>query len=362
MIPRLSVNSSKTVAVAARRGKQRGFSLAELLVATAVFLIVSAAAFSLVRQHQPLFNQQQNLSALNVGLRNAMAQLQVDLSNAGTGFYVGANIPAFPIGVTLINNPVAGSCYDPATNTYSSTCFDSLHIITTDPNTPAVHPTDIGTNCVSTTSATAFVNIPAGMTGAQLAANFLSGDQLLFVKSDGSQMATVVLSRDGQVSGNKVNLQHNPTAADGTNSSLFDPLGISVNPNNKLGTTFCDNDWVLKLSPISYSVNTTDPTSPKLMRTRGGVSDVVTEQVIGFKVGATLWNNATTTSSEEYSFNNASYGYDYTLVRSVRVSLIGRTQPNPEPTYKFRNPFDGGPYQIQGVSIVVNPRNLSMKD
>ena len=200
------------------------------------------------------------------------------------------------------------------------------------------------------------------MTAAQLATYFLDGDQLLFVKSDGSQMATVVMSRNGQVSGNKVNLQHNPTAADGTNSSLFDPLGISVNPNNKLGTTYCDDDWVLKLSPISYSVDTTDPTNPKLIRRRTGVSDVVAEQVIGFKLGATLWNNATSTSSEEYSFDNSSYGYDYTRVRSVRVSLIGRTLPNPDPTYKFRNPFDGGPYQIQGVSVVVNPRNMSMKD
>ena len=357
-----STGSNSLISRRGRCAKQGGFSLAELLVATAVFLVVSATAFSLIRQHQPLFNQQQNVAAVNVGLRNALAQMQVDLSNAGTGFYVGANIPAFPIGVTLMNNAVAGSCYDPVAHTYSSTCFDSLNIISTDPNTPAVHPTDIGTNCVSTTSSTAFVNVPAGMTAAQLATDFLNGDQLLFVKSDGSQMATVVMSRDAQVSGNKVNLQHNPTAADGTNSALFDPLGISVNPNNKLGTTFCDDDWVLKLSPISYSVDTTNSSNPKLMRRRNNISDVVAEQVIGFKVGASLWNNAAATSSEDYSFNNASYGYDYTRVRSVRVSLIGRTQPNPDPTYKFRNPFDGGPYQIQGVSVVVNPRNLSMKD
>ncbi|MBI3669729.1 MAG: hypothetical protein HY237_08120, partial [Acidobacteria bacterium] len=53
---------------------------------------------------------------------------------------------------------------------------------------------------------------------------------------------------------------------------------------------------------------------------------------------------------------------DYTLVRAVRVSLIGRTPPVTDPTFKFRNTFDGGPYQIQGLSVVVNPRNLSMKD
>ncbi len=38
-----------------------GFTLVELLVAAAIFMIISAASFSLLAQHQPIFNQQQNL-------------------------------------------------------------------------------------------------------------------------------------------------------------------------------------------------------------------------------------------------------------------------------------------------------------
>jgi hypothetical protein len=82
-----------------------------------------------------------------------------------------------------------------------------------------------------------------------------------------------------------------------------------------------------------------------------------------------LWNSAAGTSSEAYNFDASTYGnppgsdpYNYTRVRSVRVSLIGRTTPSTDPTYTFRNTFDGRPYQIQGASVVVNPRNVSMKD
>jgi len=345
---------------------QRGFSLVELLVAMGVFLVVGAAAFSLVQRHQPLFNQQQNSAALNIGLRNAVAQLQEDLSNAGAGFYVGANVPNFPIGVTLITNPVTTDCHNAATNTYSASCFDRLNIIVIDPNTPPVHPSGSATTCVSTTSSIVFTQPAPGQTLAQTAGNFHTGDQLLLVKGDGSLMTTIVLTKDGSVSGTKAQLQHNPTGANGTNTSANDPLGISTNSNNKLGSNFCNNDWVLKILPISYWADTTDPNNPKLMRLQGGVSSVVTEQVIGFKVGASLWNSGTGTSTRDYNFDASTFGpapgYDYTLVRSVRVSLIGRTTPNLEPTYTFRNTFDQGPYQIQGMSVVVNPRNLSMKD
>ncbi len=43
-----------------------GFTLIELLLAMAIFGVISAAAFGLMAQHQPLFNQQQGLAALNI--------------------------------------------------------------------------------------------------------------------------------------------------------------------------------------------------------------------------------------------------------------------------------------------------------
>jgi prepilin-type N-terminal cleavage/methylation domain-containing protein len=341
---------------------EAGFTMMELLVAVAIFLVIGGAAFSLFRQHAQLFTRQQNLTGLNISMRNAVAQMQMDIVNAGTGYYPGTNFPDWPIGITIQNNPASTTCFDATTHTYTSTCFDTLNVIAMDPTTPPSHPSDIGSNCVSTTSSVLFANPPTGVTAATLASYFHSGDQILLVKSDGSQMTTAILSKDGQASGSKVQLQHNPTATDGSNSSASDPLGITTNPSNKLGTSFCTTDWIMKLAPVTYAVDASDPTDPKLTRKQNGSTDVVAEQVIGFKVGATIWNSATNTSSEFYSFDASSYAYNYSLIRSVRLSMIGRTAPNQSGGSGVQNNFDQGNYQIQAISIAVNPRNLSMRD
>jgi prepilin-type N-terminal cleavage/methylation domain-containing protein len=344
------------------RRKSSGFTLLELTVATAVFLIVGGAAFMLFHRHARLFGDQQSQIALNVSMRNALALMQIDTVNAGTGYYPGANISSWPIGVTVINNKAAGSCYTAATNTYAAGCFDQLNVIATDPNTPPSHPDDGGSNCVSTTSAVLFVTPPGGTTVAQLAADFASGDQVLVVKGDGSQMTTTILSKNGKVAGGKVQLQHNPTAADGSNSGGADPLGLTTNPGNKLGSTFCSTDWVLKISPVIYKVDTTNPGNPKLTRAQGGVTSVVADQIVGFKVGASIWNAATATSNDNYNFDASTYAFDYSSIRSIRISLIGRTASLNSGQSAYRNSFDGGPYRIEAISTVINPRNLSMKD
>jgi len=128
------------------------------------------------------------------------------------------------------------------------------------------------------------------------------------------------------------------------------------------------------------------------------------EQVIGFRIGATIWNDGAggvNTTYTPYYYDPATFPFhpnDYSLVRSLRLSLIGRTRltriritldgyvldsndPNISgflalngpnllglgesttyPSYTFRNTFDNGPYQIQGNVVVVNPRNMSMND
>jgi hypothetical protein len=114
---------------------------------------------------------------------------------------------------------------------------------------------------------------------------------------------------------------------------------------------------------------------------------VVTDQVIGFKVGADLWNGrpvgATGTDIANYNYNGSTYcsdaiagvdctaappsqydPYDFTLVRAVRVSLIGRMTPGSDQTLhaQFLNGFDNGPYLVQQASTVVDLRNLSNVD
>jgi Tfp pilus assembly protein PilW len=332
----------------------------ELLVAMAVFMIIGGAAFSLVRRHVPLFANQQNQAGLNITLRNAAAQMQIDVVNAGTGFYTGLNIPAWPVGVTIINNPAGTNCYDAASKTYGATCFDTLNVIATDLATPAAMAanTSAGTGCNNTNLSTALYLIPSGTTAGALAARYKTGDQILLVKNDGSQMTTTVLTSDASVVGSTVKITHNITNADGTNSIGNDPLAITNTADSGvLGVQFCPTDFVLKLAPITYYVDASNNTNPKLMRLQNGTANVVSEQIVGFKVGASIWNGS---NDQTYDFDASHYNHNWSAIRSVRISLIGRTGPNPNGN--FQNTFDGGNYKVEAVSVVVNPRNLSMND
>jgi hypothetical protein len=170
---------------------------------------------------------------------------------------------------------------------------------------------------------------------------------------------------------NNIALPFVASNADGTNSAANDPLDISTSNNSlNLGTSFCAADWVMKLEPTTYKVDVSNAQNPKLTRVQGGKSDIIAEQIIGFKIGAATWNANSSATTPTYSFyaQNASaaspsgYSSNFALVRSVRVTLVGRTNPNPDPTYKFRNTFDNGPYQVLGATVVINPRNMTMNN
>jgi prepilin-type N-terminal cleavage/methylation domain-containing protein len=373
-----------------------GFSMLEMLVAMAMFAVISGSAFGLMAQHQPIFGQQQGMAAVNIAVRNAVAQMQLDIANGGSNYYSGINIPNWPVGIVIVNRIPGANCETSTTAyIYGPSCFDTLNIVASDPNTLPTNPGD-GTvgGCHTTTGTTVYLSPstanPAGSgyptlaAAATAAANFqynagVNPDQLLFVRGDGSLYTTAVLTASATtatVNGRYyVQLAHGATAANGTNASTTnDPLQITVNQDTAAGTyqntmlaaQFCSGspttDYVLRLTPIQYNVSTSNASDPQLTRTQNGTTQVLADQIIGFKVGTTLFNGGSSSDSTAYDFNNSDYQNNYTLVRSVRISLIGRTVPDTSPTYVFRNAFDGGPYQIQGVSVVVNPRNMSMAD
>jgi hypothetical protein len=364
------------------------------MVAMAIFLLVSASAFILFSHQQTNANQQQGLVGLNIGIRNAIGQLQLDMANAGTGYYVGANIPSWPVGITIVNNvPASGtSCYNTTTNTYTADCFDQLNILTAANSTTTPYPinatdstgANLMSNCSDTSTGVAYGQAAAGLSLAATAGNYSRGDQLLFLNSKGSKMTAVILTQAPVVAGLAVQFTFNATNSDGTNTGVNwqtnDPLDIAAcnggacpTPNS-FGHQFCGGDWILKLSPISYYVNSSNPNDPQLIRKQAGNPVVVMDQVIGFKVGATIWNSITNTMKTQYNYDASTYNvnnsspppydsaYMFSLVRSARVSLIARTKPSTDPSFTFRNAFDRGPYQVQGASVVVNPRNLSMND
>ena len=86
------------------RPRASGFSLLELTIAMTIFVAVSGVAFSLFNQEQIASRALQGRTALNVALRNAAAQLQMDIASAGSGYFQGVNMPSWPISVTILNN------------------------------------------------------------------------------------------------------------------------------------------------------------------------------------------------------------------------------------------------------------------
>lgn len=354
-----------------------GFSLIELMVTLAMFLVICGAAFSLVVKHMPLFTSQQNQAGLNFGLRNAVAQVQIDGANAGSGFYNAADIPGWPIGITI--EPGSGdNCYDASTHTYGPGCFDRLNIIKIDPAAP---PATVTQSSGDATSSVLWVDnsYNPSISLSTIASSFKSGDTILILAPDGSTMTTTTLSKDGAVAGAKVQLQHNPTGDGGVTSSLNDYYDIATHANNKLGSNFPDGSWVLKLDPAVYTVDATDLSDPKLARlspstpgcepvdpSTGALREppydsncVVADQIIGFKVGAAL--NEDIQGCGEYCYRPELFGadgYDWTQIRALRITLIGRTPPNGNSSQP-QNTFDFGPYKIEAVSVMIDPRSVT---
>jgi len=371
-----------------RAFREAGFTLVEMLIALLVFGTISAAAFSLMSQNMPIFNQQQNQAGLNIAMRNAVAQIQADMVNGGAGYYNGLNVPNWPVSVVITNQVVAPTGNCATGTTYGSSCFDSFTVIASDPATTAVNPlADVsgslpvtpGSCTLPTTASTNTSTdhdiyvLPPSSGGFQLY------DQVMLVKSDGSAYTTLRLTAVSNVTVGGtayVKLSHSSlTAANGTNVIADDPTGMSVTSPDQASSQFCATDYLVRLIPVQYCVDTTtDPTNPTLRRINlvnqattpaCATGTGLANQNIGFKVGATVTASTGGNDLNVYNFNSSTYGaaggsgYDYTQIHSVMVSMIGRTTPNPDPSYLFRNTFDGGPYQIQGASVVVNPRNMN---
>lgn len=421
---------------------QKGFTLIELLVAMAVFVILAGAAFSLFGKHEAYAMRQEGLSGLNIGLRNAMSQMQMDLSGAGQNLLAGvqsAAVTPFSVGVIIQNNAVgtAPAC-TPNTTTWAypvpSACFDGFTIIKPKPcvnasgaYAPVLVMDDPANGENLAVSSIMFATDPNNPNSATTLSNdagcFSTGDEVLVVQPNNTAnpptcgsaaesnycMTVVTLTKDSQSSGNKIQVQHNPTGATGgtvncPGSGCTDPLGLVYNssgsPNfsNALGPNFSNGAFIVDLgtggNDISYAVQTnpSDPSDQQLIRCIGtlatcvaGNGQVVTDEVIGFKVGAALWGAqqaSGVTDIASYFYNAADYcnggiqgancdatpppandPYDFSLIRSIRISMIARTKPHSSlaPT-NFDNGFDNGPYLIQQGSVAVDIRNMSIND
>ena len=405
----MNIHMDNATVICAKPGKRaaRGFTLVELLVAMTIFLVIGGCAFTLFNQQISSSMSLRGQVGLNLSLRNAASQMQMDMVNAGMNYFQSYNMSSWPIGISIVNNVVntGSSCFSGGTYTFS--CYDKLNILlpanlNTYPWTYASDSTggSSGTaNCSDTSTGIAYAQASPGypvppnteaQALAQTAAEYSARDQLLFYTNSGKNYTTVVLTAAPKVVGSAVKFVFNATNADGSNSQADDPMDITTCQGNlpctvgptgssMLKTSFCGTDYIVKLAPVQYYVDSSNPADAKLIRKAAGVTNTVMDQVIGFKVGATIWNAAkktddtSTTNVPLYIYDSSTYWnanpppgtpdepYNFTLVRSLRISLIGRTAPGTDP-YTFKNSFDQGSYTVQGIAVVVNPRNMSMRD
>lgn len=374
---------------------ESGFSLVELLVALGVFLVLSLGAVTLVKQHVPLASIVQNQVSLNIALSNVIAQIQSDGVNAGAGYFQQLNNSDNPLGLTVIN------CGDPNNGCSNAAGNDILNILAMDPNTPAVPATDSAGNttvdltknppmgCSQSNSNTNNVfllpNPTSTITPAALAALYNTGDYIFLLNANAqgvNTFTTTQLTGPGKVSTTNPNVVVLPIKATDANgvSLTFgpgsaDPLYITKDQgNNRLANTFCysnPNSMVMRILPSAMVTYSVDGNGNLL---RNGV--VLSSNIVSFKVGA--WAATTGSNQDQSSYlfnapnnppsggcqpvpgNDCGYNNDWPLIRSVLVTVVGRTNPNP--ANPFRNSFDGGAYQVQAATTILNPRNLSMRD
>ena len=202
----------------------------------------------------------------------------------------------------------------------------------------------------------------------------MAGTELLLIQggtdfsNSNPRMTTLqITSATGTVVGNSIKVTHTPTLAGGVPATIPDPMGIITSGDtDQLTNSFNPlQDYAISLSGVSYGVDASTPSNPKLVRVPfgaglSGAQNVIAEQIIGFKVGA--WNTFTNSYVYDSTLPKGATGYgrDWTSIKAVRIDLTARTPVNSDPSNNFRNKLDGGPYQVQKISVVINPRNLSM--
>lgn len=306
-----------------------GFSLIEMVVATALMVILGTMVFGLFDKHAKVYKLQQEVTEVNLSLRSSLDLISADLLNAGSNLSAGG-AAAFPFPVIVTKNANGN--------------FDSITIYQGyPPNDPSYLPPmtlsnmgGVNNGGQTANSSTLFLDPAPNFTSIQTAARLPSGSFLAIVNVNPNDpnfgnIAPFTLTQDSSVDagGVRIKLNHNPT---GGNDGLS---GLQVVPSNKLGIAFPPGSMVVKLAPpISYSVLTTNPARPELVRstiTSLSTSTLkLASNVVGFSQRARLANERVYDDPANYmgtdsNGNPVAAPNDYSLIRSLEVAVSCRT-------------------------------------
>jgi len=296
----------------ARGAKERGFSLVELMMVTAMLGLVMAAIYSTFLTHQKTAFSQGEVVEVQHNLRVALDYLSRDLKMAGV---------LIPTGTT---SPIAAAAGSPAFPTYSSSI--ALNTASAEGRLARIE----GAPVINTpaTSMTLSVEAPAKADTPNIVDGFAIGDNLRLIRPvDGSQPLT------GTKSLLVTNASGNPSRG------VFGTTAPSITVSKSDGTSFTagdaiSSDMLAKVAdagtyPMTvryYLVNSEDP--PVSGFACPANQKCLVRQVNG--EGGPAEIIATNIASLRFSYLNDSYGEavvptDLAAIRAVRITVQGTT-------------------------------------
>ena len=325
-----------------------GFSLVELLIASATSMVVFAAVFTFIGAIFDSSRTLDDVSETQQKVRVALNEIARELTRSGTGLPTGGiSIPAGTGSTAIIrpglgdNLPTANGVIaivtpgDGAGPTIADVDTDAVTIITIDQTSPTWSVSAIDTS-TAPFQVDCSDDIHAGDT------QLFVDDMLLFTNFNGS-LLNVVSTVDAV--NDFVNFAdddpidiNQPGAQFGNLISLENPGQPGVYP-----PTTATRAWI-----ITYYLDNTDPNRPRLMRQRNGQSAIIAEDVYNLQVQYDLF---------DFNTSTATAGLDTTAIpnqiRAVALSLNGRSSQVDLRT---------GDYYHFGLLTKVNVRNTTFQN
>jgi|GEM_PF-2034427 len=205
------------------RRREAGFSLVEMMVATAILLAVTGGIFSLLNPSQGTYRAQPEVSDMQQRLRVAVDSLQRDLIMAGAGTYSGSAVGALgnffaPILPHTVGTMVPGSPDNP-----NPSAITIMYV------PPTAAQSTISTD-MPNESAELKVTAMAGCPQGEELCGFEIGDRALIFNAEGAYDIFTVT----QVQDDALHLQHR---------------------DNRFTTTYVASSYITKIASHTYYLN-----------------------------------------------------------------------------------------------------------
>ena len=234
-------------------GRNRGFTLIELMISTAILLVIGGAAFSLLIQGQKSFTSTSSRASMHGGVRSAAELMAQEISQAGV-----VNLPATTLSAAITAGAGRTASLSPTSSSNSLFVGEKVMVDGATGVAPElVTITAVGSGTFTATFANAH---PSGATVNAHGA-FLNG---IWSTSSGS---TLILVGDILGDGTLVQIQYDCDLTSGT-------LKRSVTP----------------ITPTASAINTSDTLVDNVVANPGGTScfQYQTDSSSTYKIGVGL--------------------------------------------------------------------------